>query len=339
MSVDPFEELGQRSARRLRRLRDTPSLRALRREHHLRAEQLIQPIFVVENDRAAGPIESMPGVLRHRLDELPEVAASIVASGVRSVLLFGIPAEKDERGEGASDPEGVIPRAVRTLRRVAPSLTVITDVCLCAYTTHGHCGVLDGERIDNDESLPVIARAALAHAEAGAHLVAPSCMFDGAVGAIRRALDEGGCAPTGILAYSVKYASAFYGPFRDAAGSAPRFGDRRSHQMEPANGDEAILEAEQDVAEGADIVMVKPGMPCLDIVRRLADRLTGVPIAAYQVSGEYAALVAAARAGWLDLRSAALESLLAMRRAGASMIVTYFADRVGGWLEGAESER
>ncbi|MBL9119116.1 MAG: porphobilinogen synthase [Phycisphaerae bacterium] len=325
------------SARRLRRLRGSASLRALRREHHLRVDQLVQPIFVVERESDAGPVPSMPGVMRHALASIPEAIDSIAKSGVRSVLLFGVPATKDEQGSSAWDEEGVVPRAVRLLKRAAPGVTVMTDVCLCAYTTHGHCGLVDGGRVLNDESLVGIARMAEAHAAAGADIVAPSCMFDGAVAAIRASLDGGGHGDVGILAYAVKYASAFYGPFRDAAGSSPRFGDRRTHQMDPANGDEALAEAGQDLAEGADILMVKPGLPCLDVVRRLHEAFVGVPIAAYQVSGEYSSLVAAAERGWIDLRSAALESLVALRRAGAGIIVTYFADRVGRWLDEAEA--
>jgi porphobilinogen synthase len=343
MSADHTWNASEKSVKRLRTLRATESLRALRREHHLRVDQLIQPIFVAEDPRDAGPIASMPGVARHSLQDLPNVAGRILASGVRTVLLFGLTREKDPLGESALDPQGVIANAVRLLRRCAPELAIVTDVCLCAYTDHGHCGVIEDGRIANDPSLERIARMAAVHAEAGADLVAPSCMFDGAVAAIRRELESAGLSDTGILSYTVKYASAFYGPFRDAAGSAPQFGDRRSHQMDPANGAEALAEAAADLDEGADVLMVKPGLPCLDIIRRLSERFEGVPIAAYQVSGEYATLVAAAERGWIDLRGAALESLLAFRRAGATIIVSYFADRVGEWLrmadEGGRNDR
>lgn len=318
--------------RRLRRLRATPALRALRREHRLHPASLVQPLFVVEDAQRAGPIDAMPGVCRLALDEVAPTAARLADVGVGGVLLFGLPALKDALGERAADREGVVPEAVRRIRSATADLVVITDLCLCASTDHGHCAALDGDRILNDESFDVLGRAAIAHAAAGADLVAPSGMLDGAVGAIRAALDGAGARDTGILAYTVKYASAFYGPFREAADSAPRHGDRRSHQMDPANGDEALEEARLDLAEGADILMVKPALPALDIVRRLHERFEGVPIAAYQVSGEYAALVAAAERGWLDLRATALESLLAIRRAGAEILITYFAERAAAWL-------
>ena len=325
--------LGQQASfRRLRRLRSTPALRGLRREHHLRADQLVQPLFVVEDPRLAGPVESMPGVVRLTLAEVASAAATLHAAGIRAVLLFGLPAEKDHAGLAAADEQGIVPRAVAAIRSAAPDLAVITDLCLCASTDHGHCAPVEDGRVLNDEALDTLGRAAVAHAAAGADLVAPRGMLDGGVAAIRAALDDAGFAERGILAYSAKYASAFYGPFREAARSAPAFGDRRSHQMDPANVAEAIEEAAADLAEGADIVMVKPAGPCLDVVRRLRDRFEGTPIAAYQVSGEYAALMAAAERGWLDLRAAALESLLGIRRAGASIIVTYFAERAAGWL-------
>lgn len=325
-----------RSLARLRRLRATPALRALRREHVLRADQLVQPLFVTEDPQLAGPVESMPGVRRLALAEVAATAERLFVAGVRAVLLFGIPIEKDPDGRSAAAEDGVVPRAVRELRRAAPGLAIATDLCLCAYTDHGHCAPIADGRVLNDEAMETLGLAAAAHARAGADLVAPSGMLDGVVGAVRRALDDDGCQETGILAYSVKYASSFYGPFRDAAHSAPAFGDRRTHQMDPGNGDEALREAALDLAEGADILMVKPAGPCLDVVHRLHGAFEGVPLAAYQVSGEYAALCAASERGWLDLRAAALESLLAIRRAGAGMVITYFAERAARWI--AESQ-
>jgi porphobilinogen synthase len=326
-----------RSVRRLRRLRASDSLRALRRESHLHAAQLVQPLFIAEDLAMAGPIDSMPGQRRLAPEELPEVAQRLWSGGVRAILLFGLPRSKDALGSGAADPSGILPRAIEEVKLAAPGLVVITDLCLCAFTDHGHCAPLREGRVLNDEALETLGQAAVVHAAAGADLVAPSGMLDGAVAAIRRALDGAGLVECGILSYSVKYASAFYGPFRDAASSAPRCGDRRAHQMDPANGAEAVAEAEADLAEGADAIMVKPAGPCLDVVRRLAERFPEVPLAAYQVSGEYAALVAASQRGWLDLRAVALESLLGIRRAGGSIIISYFAAQAAQWLgeEGA----
>ncbi|MFO0830046.1 MAG: porphobilinogen synthase [Phycisphaerales bacterium] len=329
----------QHIVRRPRRLRLSAGLRGLRREHHLRVDQLVQPVFFADDASHAGPIASMPGIRRLRVTDAASEAHRLRAAGVTAALVFGVPATKDDEGTRAADPDGVVPRAVRAMRDAVPDLVLVTDLCLCAYTTHGHCGAIDGGRVLNDVSNDLLARAALAHAAAGADLVAPSCMFDGIVGAVRTALDDAGFEDTGILSYAVKYASSFYGPFRDAAGSAPAFGDRRTHQMDPANASEAMLEATLDVDQGADILMVKPALPSLDIVRRLRERFEGIPIAAYQVSGEYAALVAAAERGWLDLRATALESLLAIRRAGADVIVSYFADRAARWLHEAETGR
>lgn len=325
-------EVGSGSSTRLRRLRATPALRALRREHALRPDQLMQPLFVAEAPELAGAVDSMPGVRRLALAEVAPAAERLFDAGVRAVLLFGIPLGKDSDGRSAAAENGVVPAAVRAIRRAVPELAIATDLCLCAYTDHGHCAPIADGRVLNDEAMETLGLAALAHASAGADLVAPSGMLDGVVGAVRRALDGDGFTETGILAYTVKYASAFYGPFRDAAHSAPSFGDRRTHQMDPANAAEALREAELDLAEGADILMVKPAGPCLDVVHRLATRFEGVPIAAYQVSGEYAALCAAGERGWLDVRAASMESLLAIRRAGAGMIITYFAERAARWL-------
>jgi len=311
-------------SRRPRRLRRTGAIRALVRETHLSADQLVYPLFVCEGKGVRRAVSSMPGVFQLSVDEAVKEAKAARADGVGGVLLFGLPAAKDAEGSSAWDPEGPVPRAVRAIVAEVQDLVVITDVCLCEYTEHGHCGVLDGERILNDPTVERLARSAIVHAEAGAHVVAPSDMMDGRVGAIRRALDARGFEDVAILSYAVKYCSAFYGPFREAAESAPKFGDRRSHQMDPANSDEAVREAALDIEEGADMVMVKPALPYLDIVSRVKRELR-VPTAAYHVSGEYAMLKAAAANGWLDETRAMLETLLSIRRAGADIIVTYYA--------------
>ncbi len=317
---------------RPRRLRRTDALRRLVRETTLSADHLVAPLFVTE-EPAGSDIASMPGVRRHTVAEIGAEAALLAELGVPAVLLFGVPEHKDAEGSGADAAEGIIPRAVRAVKQAAPGMAVITDVCLCEYTDHGHCGVLDAHGLpDNDATLDRIARTALAHARAGADVVAPSGMMDGGVRAIRAALDGEGFASVTLMAYAVKYASAFYGPFRDAAAGAPTFGDRRTHQMDPANAREALREAAQDVAEGADVLMVKPAMAYLDIVARLRRRHEGVPIAAYHVSGEFAMLKAAAAAGWLDERAAALETLLSIRRAGADIVITYYAKDAARWL-------
>jgi porphobilinogen synthase len=310
--------------RRPRRLRRTPAIRALVRETHLSADQLVYPLFVCEGTGVRRAVSSMPGVFQLSVDEALGEAKAARADGVGAVLLFGLPAAKDAEGSAAWDAQGPVPRAVRAIVAEVPDLVVITDVCLCEYTEHGHCGVLDGERILNDPTVERLVRSAVVHAEAGAHVVAPSDMMDGRVGAIRQALDARSFEEVAILSYAVKYCSAFYGPFREAAESAPKFGDRRSHQMDPANADEALREAALDVEEGADMVMVKPAVPYLDIVSRVKREL-GVPTAAYHVSGEYAMLKAAAANGWLDETRAMLETLLSIRRAGADIIVTYYA--------------
>jgi porphobilinogen synthase len=328
-------------ALRGRRLRRTPGLRDLVRETRLHPAMLVQPLFVSENAREREPITAMPGQDRLPLAALPGVAAELRAAGVGSVLLFGLPAAKDAAGSGAWNETGIVQRAIRTLRAEDPDLVIGADVCLCEYTDHGHCGILTGTgaaaRIDNDSTLDLLARAAVSLAAAGADLVAPSAMMDGQVAAIRRALDDAGRPETAILAYAAKHASAFYGPFREAADSAPAFGDRRSYQMDPANGREALREIDADVGEGADIIMVKPALPALDLVAAARAR-ADLPIAAYQVSGEYAAICAAAERGWLDRRAAALESLTAIARAGAGIIVTYFAAEAAGWLREEASQ-
>lgn len=316
---------------RPRRLRRTASLRRMVAETTLDPTDLVMPLFVHEEPDAE-PIASMPGQWRHSLDSLAAEVDALAEARVPAVLLFGVPRAKDVGGSGAWRDDGPVPRAIRAIRRDTPDTTIIADVCLCEYTSHGHCGVPHATAtVDNDATLPLLARAAVAYADAGADIVAPSAMMDGQVGAIRAALDAAGHEHVGLLAYSVKHASALYGPFRDAAGSTPAFGDRRGYQMDAGNGREAIREAALDVGEGADIVMVKPAGTALDIIARLRDELH-VPVAAYQVSGEYAMLKAAAERGWIDECRAVLESLVAIRRAGADLIITYYARRIAAWL-------
>jgi porphobilinogen synthase len=320
------------SFHRGRRLRRTPALRSLARETRLHPSMLVAPLFVRPGTGIREEIASMPGQHRLSPDEAVRDAHQLARDGVRSVLLFGLPAAKDAEGSGAWDPEGPVPTAIRALHaELGDELAVIADVCLCEYTSHGHCGVLRDATIDNDATLPRLARVSVVLAEAGADIVAPSAMMDGQVAAIRAALDEAGATETAVLAYASKHASAFYGPFREAADSAPAFGDRRAYQMDAANGREAMREIAADVAEGADMVMIKPALPCLDLVAA-ARHMIDLPIAAYQVSGEYAAICAAAERGWLDRRPAALESLTAIARAGAGIIVTYFAAEAAAWM-------
>jgi len=302
------------------------------RETELSPRHLIQPLFVVAGENVREDVDSMPGIERFSISELVAEATEIATAGIGSVLLFGVPAAKDESGTGAYDDEGVVQMAVRALKESHPDLVVITDVCLCEYTSHGHCGfVRDGE-VDNDITVELLAKIAISHAEAGADAVAPSDMMDGRIGTIRHQLDEEGHSGVPIIAYSAKYASAFYGPFRDAAESTPEFGDRRGYQMDPANAAEAVREAELDLDEGADMLMVKPAAPYLDVVRQVKDA-TGAPLAAYHVSGEYSMLKAAAEQGWIDERAAVLETLTSIRRAGADAIVTYYAKEAAAWIQ------
>jgi len=308
---------------RLRRLRRTGALRDLVRETTLSVDDLVMPLFVAPEGL---PNERLPGLARHTVDGAVRECEELLRLGVGSVILFGIPESKDDEGSGAWIEEGIVQQALRALRRRFPELLLLTDVCLCEYTSHGHCGVLHGDEVDNDASLELIARTAVSHVEAGADIVCPSDMMDGRVGAIREQLPE-----TPIVAYSAKYASAFYGPFRDVADSAPAFGDRRGYQMDPGNVREALRECELDVAEGADMLMVKPALPYLDVLRAVRDRFD-LPLAAYNVSGEYAMIKAAAAVGDMDERSAAVESLTAIRRAGADVIFTYWAKEFASWL-------
>jgi len=309
---------------RPRRLRRSPAIRALVRETRLSPDNFIYPLFVVPGTGQRREVGSMPGVFQLSVDEIVKEAAAAKADGVPGVLLFGLPESKDAGGSGAADPEGPVATAVRALKQEVPGLLVVTDVCLCEYTSHGHCGILDGEDVVNDATVEELARAALTHAAAGADIVAPSDMMDGRVGRIREKLDGAGFTQVAIMSYAAKYCSAFYGPFRDAADSAPAFGDRRSHQMDPANVEEALREVALDLDEGADIVMVKPALPYLDVIARVKEEF-GVPTAAYHVSGEYAMLKAAARNGWIDEPRAMMETLTSIRRAGADIIITYYA--------------
>ncbi|RUM88581.1 MAG: porphobilinogen synthase [Thermodesulfatator sp.] len=312
---------------RPRRLRRTEALRSMVRETELSVRHLIYPLFVCPGKGVRQEVSSMPGVYRLSVDEAVREAREVFELGIPAVILFGIPEKKDEVGSEAYAKKGIIQRALEALKKAVPDLILITDVCLCEYTSHGHCGILKGKEVDNDATLEVLARTAVSHAKAGADMVAPSDMMDGRVARIREALDEAGFSHIPILSYAVKYCSAFYGPFREAADSAPKFGDRRSYQMDPANAREALREAALDIEEGADIIMVKPALPYLDIIRTLREEFNH-PIAAYQVSGEYAMIKAAARLGWLDEERVMLESLLSIRRAGADIIITYFAKEV-----------
>ena len=310
--------------RRLRRLRRTPAMRALVRETRLAPDMFMLPLFVCDGEGVRREVPSMPGVFNLSVDEAVKEVAAAKADGVHSVILFGIPGRKDDIGSLAYDPEAPVQSAIRAIKREVAGVLVATDVCLCEYTDHGHCGIVIDQEIANDPTVSQLVRAAVSHAAAGADIVAPSDMMDGRVGAIRHALDDRGFQNTAIMAYAAKYCSAFYGPFRDAAGSAPQFGDRRSHQMDPANAAEALREVELDIAEGADIVMVKPAITYLDVIARVKEAFN-FPTAAYHVSGEYAMLKAAARNGWIDEPRAMLETLTAIRRAGADIIITYYA--------------
>lgn len=320
---------------RLRRLRRSEVLRNLVRETDVRIENLIYPLFIEEGQHIRQEIDAMPGIYRFSPDVLATEIEEITRSGIPGVLLFGIPAHKDEKGSSAIDPDGIIPQAIKTIKDIAPNLLVITDVCLCEYTSHGHCGIIRNDCVDNDQTLPLLAGMALAHAAAGADIVAPSDMMDGRVKVIREALDDKGFTEIPIMSYAAKYASAFYGPFCEAAGSAPQFGDRRSYQMDPANGREALREVQQDITEGADIVMVKPALAYLDVIREVHNTFNH-PLAAYNVSGEYSMVKSAVQQGWLDERRVVMEILTAIRRAGADIIITYHAKEAAGWLSEKE---
>jgi porphobilinogen synthase len=311
-------------ATRLRRLRRTPALRAMVRETSVSASDLVYPLFVVEGSGIKNEISSMPSQFQLSIDNVLRECDDLLNLGVASVILFGIPKEKDEAGSGAYDEDGIIQKATREIKRRFPEMIVVTDVCLCEYTSHGHCGVIENGRVNNDKTLELLTREAVSHARSGADIIAPSDMMDGRVGAIRRELDAAGFNEIPIMAYSAKYSSAFYGPFREAAESAPQFADRKAYQMDPANSDEALREIALDIQEGADIVMVKPALSYLDVIRRTKDTFN-IPIAAYNVSGEYSMVKSAAAAGWLDGESVMMEVLTSIKRAGADIIITYFA--------------
>lgn len=319
---------------RMRRLRSTPAIRSMVRENHLRIDELIYPIFVMEGHNIAAPVSSMPGICQYSLDRLPEELDRVIEAKIPAVLLFGIPAHKDEVGSGAYDEHGIVQEAIRLIKSEGKydGLLVIADVCLCEYTSHGHCGLIKDGVILNDETLPLLARTAVSYAKAGADIIAPSDMMDRRVKAIREALDASGFIHIPIMAYSAKFASAFYGPFRDAAHSAPGFGDRKTYQMDPANGREALREVEEDIIEGADMIIAKPAMAYMDIIRGIADNYN-IPIVAYNVSGEYSMVKAAAANGWIDERKIVMEILTGLKRAGAKMIITYHALDVAKWLK------
>lgn len=318
-------------AQRLRRLRSNENIRRLVRETALSVDDLVYPVFVTHGEGVARPVESMPGVYNYSIDMLLKHLEEAARLEIPGILPFGIPAEKDEVGSGAYAEEGIIQQAVRAIKKSYPEFLVITDVCLCEYTSHGHCGLIRDGRVENDPTLDLLAKTAVSHAAAGADMIAPSDMMDGRVGAIRRALDQRAFEGVPVMAYSAKYASAYYGPFRDAAGSAPQFGDRRAYQMDPANSDEALREVWLDIEEGADIVMVKPALAYLDVIRRVKDEFA-YPVAAYNVSGEYAMVKAAAQRGWVDERRIVLETLTGIKRAGADIVITYHALDAVKWL-------
>ena len=320
---------------RTRRLRQTVAMRDMVRENHVRVDELIYPLFVMEGENLAEPVESMPGICQYSLDRMNEELDRVKEAGIPAILIFGIPAHKDEVGSGAYDEHGIVQEAIRRIKRDYPDLIVIADVCLCEYTSHGHCGLIRDGIILNDETLPLLAKSAVSYAEAGADIVAPSDMMDKRVGAIRKALDEAGFTYTPIMAYSAKFASGYYGPFRDAAHSAPGFGDRKTYQMDPANGQEALREVEEDLAEGADLIIAKPAMAYMDIIRAIHENYN-VPIVAYNVSGEYAMVKAAAANGWIDEKKIVMENMIGMKRAGAKMIITYHALDVGRWIREEE---
>lgn len=316
---------------RTRRLRSSENMRSLVRETRIDKSELVYPVFVIEGENIVNPVESMPGINQYSIDRIDEELQKIKEAGVNAILIFGIPDHKDEVGSGAYDDSGITQRAIRYIKDKMPDIIVIADVCLCEYTSHGHCGLIDNGRILNDETLPLLAKMAVSLAKSGADMIAPSDMMDGRVTAIRNALDDNGFANTPIMAYSAKFASAFYGPFRDAAHSAPSFGDRKSYQMDCANRKEALRECAIDIEEGADIIMVKPALAYLDLIREAADEFN-CPVAAYNVSGEYAMVKAAARNGWIDEKKVVMEIMLGMKRAGANIIITYHALDVAKWL-------
>ncbi len=320
---------------RTRRLRQTVAMRDMVRENHVRVDELIYPLFVMEGENLAEPVESMPGICQYSLDRMNEELDRVKEAGIPAILIFGIPAHKDEVGSGAYDEHGIVQEAIRRIKKDYPDLIVIADVCLCEYTSHGHCGLIRDGIILNDETLPLLAKSAVSYAEAGADIVAPSDMMDKRVGAIRKALDEAGFTYTPIMAYSAKFASGYYGPFRDAAHSAPGFGDRKTYQMDPANGQEALREVEEDLAEGADLIIAKPAMAYMDIIRAIHENYN-VPIVAYNVSGEYAMVKAAAANGWIDEKKIVMENMVGMKRAGAKMIITYHALDVARWIREEE---
>lgn len=317
---------------RMRRLRTNEAIRGLMRENGISRNDLVYPVFVIEGDNIANPVDSMPGIYQWSIDRFDEELERIMAAGIKAILIFGIPAHKDEKGSEAYNDEGITQRAIRHIKEKAPDLLVIADVCLCEYTSHGHCGLICGHEILNDETLVLLGKMSVSLAKAGADIIAPSDMMDGRVGYIRNSLDENGFQNTAIMAYSAKFASGYYAPFRDAAHSAPSFGDRKTYQMDPANGKEAIRECENDIAEGADIIMVKPALAYLDVVKEVSLR-TDYPIAVYNVSGEYSMVKAAALNGWIDEKRIVMENMLAMKRSGAKIIITYHALDVAKWME------
>ncbi|WP_339288322.1 porphobilinogen synthase [Ureibacillus sp. FSL K6-0786] len=324
--------MSQFEFRRHRRLRANATIRSMVRENHLHKEDLIYPIFVIEGENIKNPVKSMPGVYQLSLDNLDAEIDEVVSLGIPSVILFGIPADKDAQGTGAFHDHGIVQKATQQIKERYPQLMVIADTCLCEFTDHGHCGLVEGDKILNDPSLDILARTAVSQAKAGADIIAPSNMMDGFVVAIRHALDEAGFQDVPIMSYAVKYASSYYGPFREAAEGAPKFGDRKTYQMDPANRLEAFREAETDIEEGADFLIVKPALAYMDIIRDVKNNFP-VPVIAYNVSGEYAMVKAAAQNGWIDEKSVVLETLLGMKRAGADLIITYHAKDVARWLE------
>ncbi|MGN0308684.1 MAG: porphobilinogen synthase [Lachnospiraceae bacterium] len=322
---------------RMRRLRVNEAMRSLVRENSIQKNDLVYPVFIIEGEKIKNPVDSMPGIYQWSLDRFDEELERILEAGIKAILIFGIPKHKDEKGSEAYNEEGITQRAIRYIKKKAPKLLVIADVCLCEYTSHGHCGLISGQEVLNDETLVLLGKMAVSTAKAGADIIAPSDMMDGRVEYIRTALDRSGFQNTMIMAYSAKFASGYYSPFRDAAHSAPAFGDRKTYQMDPANGKEAVRECENDIAEGADILMVKPALAYLDVVKEVSWKIAH-PIAVYNVSGEYSMVKAAALNGWINEKRIVLENMIAMKRAGAKIIITYHALDVAGWLEENEDE-